>query len=694
MYGGAERQIVELANHLTDKNYKVAVFSTHIIPEFKKNLKEARIIETADMENLVNAIKQVEHKFEIVNPHNHPAELFFYKTKAKSVWQCIPSNSIVYTSNGVEYINNICSYDKLWNNEVSNTFVRDANEQIYCIKPRYLEKQYITKEHPIAIAKFSKENNKWNKKYEQWINPKDIQNKTLKTQYCVIVPKYDNTIGIKHFVNLNDYAKNKKIYYNGEITKDICELIGWYSAEGYAEEHRVKFCLNYNEIEYQNRIINILKSIGISSTIHEYKEHSSRIIYVSCTPLARFLKSIVGNNAKHKVVPSFMFSESKENKEAYVNALRYGDGDINIRKRKYKDSIMYRIVSSSELLIKGLQRILFSIGIVAGCYHKKQTLSYINGNAINGTILYYLYWTINGNYKKYFEDDNNYYLPIDKISTVDYKGKLFNLETTTHNYCIPFIVHNCNEPPNAVLTGNKLDDREVEAVRETINKIVVISDFEKKRCKSVYGIDPILNYPAVRYEYFDNPPLQVKPIFGKDNIVILQTGYFTWTKNQVKTIETFADILHEYPSARLILAGFDKDPYSNEIRKKVDELGLRDYVKIFPYLETDEEFKNLYYQADLFLNPVYEQGGWATTFESIVSGVPTLVSNKFVGYNLVKNQELGKVASFDNFSKTALDMIANINREKEIVNANKVWLKDNLTWKAFGERYEKIFESM
>lgn len=246
-----------------------------------------------------------------------------------------------------------------------------------------------------------------------------------------------------------------------------------------------------------------------------------------------------------------------------------------------------------------------------------------------------------------------------------------------------------NEPPETVLRGGNLDKTEIDYVRSTINKAVVISDFEKKRFELIYGFTPYVNYPAVRYSFFATP--MPRKDFGGEPI-LLQSGYFTWTKNQKFTVRIFSEVLKEYPKAKLLLAGYDADPYAKEVRAEISNLGLEDKIIIMPYIASDEDFRQLYYSADLFLNPVYEQGGWATTFEAISSGLPTVVSDKFVGSNLVKSYDLGVVCSFEQFVSCVLDVLSDIKKHKEKTLANKVWIEKELTWDKFGERYEKIFE--
>jgi len=249
-----------------------------------------------------------------------------------------------------------------------------------------------------------------------------------------------------------------------------------------------------------------------------------------------------------------------------------------------------------------------------------------------------------------------------------------------------------NEPPTQVLCGKPISKEEVKYVKENIHKAVVISDFEKKRFKKLYGFEPEVNYPAVRYEYFATTPNEIQKFDGFP--ILLQTGYFTFTKNQKFTVEIFSKVLEEYPNAKLILAGFDKDPYADEVKSKIKELNLESKIILLPYVSSDEEFKKLYYSADLFVNPILEQGGWATTFEAISAGIPTVVSKNFVGSNIVEKHNLGIVSDLENFYKSVMSAISDLKNLKERTLANRVWLKDNLTWNKFGERYEKLMEDV
>jgi glycosyltransferase involved in cell wall biosynthesis len=254
-----------------------------------------------------------------------------------------------------------------------------------------------------------------------------------------------------------------------------------------------------------------------------------------------------------------------------------------------------------------------------------------------------------------------------------------------------------NEPPEIVLRGGKLLQSEIDAVNQVITKTVVISDFEKVRFKAIYGYDPIVNYPGIDYDFFEKTPEKIEDKYGlKDKFVLLECGYITWTKNQVKAVEILADVKKSIPNAVLVLAGYDKDPYVEKVKKRAEELDLqigRDVITT-SYLEGDYVIRDLMKLSSIHITPTYEQGGWAVSFQAIAAGLPTVVSNRFVGSNLVREHNLGYVSDFDGFSDAVIDVAKNLEKEKERTKRNRQWLKNNLTWNKFGERYDKIFTEL
>jgi len=255
-------------------------------------------------------------------------------------------------------------------------------------------------------------------------------------------------------------------------------------------------------------------------------------------------------------------------------------------------------------------------------------------------------------------------------------------------------VWQCNEPPTEILKGRDIPDEQKKIVREYISKSVVISEFDKRRFTDIYGIEPILNHPGVSYEYFSQE-VEPRDRYGlRDSFVILQCAYLTFTKNQVKSVEIFADIKEKIDDAKLVLAGYDKDPYKFDVMNKAIELEVEDDVIFTGYIKKDKDFRDLYSIADVHIAPYLSQGGWLTTFEAVSAGLPVIVSNEHVGSKIVKDNKLGVVTNIDNFSNEILRIYDNLAKERHRTMKVRKWIRDNLSWDKFCERYVKIFEDV
>jgi glycosyltransferase involved in cell wall biosynthesis len=270
----------------------------------------------------------------------------------------------------------------------------------------------------------------------------------------------------------------------------------------------------------------------------------------------------------------------------------------------------------------------------------------------------------------------------------------------THNHpaelCVyPRHIHHiwtCNEPPIQVLQGGKLDEKEVEVVKDSVDVGVAIDEFNAKRFEELYGLKAKVNYPGVGYDFYSEE-YEPKDIYGiKDNFTLIQCGMLTFTKNQIQTVEIFAEIKKKIPEAKLILAGYDKLSYAMHVQSKIRELKLTKDVIITGYIEKDEDLRDLVKCAKVKLTPIIEQGGWANTFEAIVAGKPTIVSDRATFSNLVKDNNLGVVTKIENFPETILNVYENYEKYEEHAKKGREWIKNNLTWDKYGERMIKIYD--
>jgi glycosyltransferase involved in cell wall biosynthesis len=266
-------------------------------------------------------------------------------------------------------------------------------------------------------------------------------------------------------------------------------------------------------------------------------------------------------------------------------------------------------------------------------------------------------------------------------------------EFATMPYRTP-IVWQSNEPPIAILNGGDIPEEEKKLVKMYVNKAVVITDFEQERFEKIYGFKPEVNYPGVTHfpEFDEKRPAPIDRFNLKNNFVLLQVGMFTFTKNQVKTVEIFSEVKKRIPNAKLVLVGYDKLPYKYEVDNKINELGLQDDVLTFGYINDDKDIRDLYHFSHIQIAPVGSQGGWMTCLQSTLVGKPFITSKEFVAKKLVEENNLGVIEDVDKFADKIVEMHDNYEKySKDAVKAGE-WIKENLTWDKFCERYSKIFD--
>jgi glycosyltransferase involved in cell wall biosynthesis len=257
------------------------------------------------------------------------------------------------------------------------------------------------------------------------------------------------------------------------------------------------------------------------------------------------------------------------------------------------------------------------------------------------------------------------------------------------------IVWQCNEPPIQILSGVDIPEHEKAAVKEFIRNVVVITDFDKERFKKYYDMDAIINYPGVPefQPYTDERPVPIDRFGLKGKFVMLQVGMFTFTKNQVKTVEIFNEVKKKIPDAKLVLVGFATD-YKDRVDEKINELKLQNDVITLDYLKDDRDIRDIYHFASIHVAPVESQGAWMTSLQSTLAGIPFIVSDKFVASKLVKEHNLGFMAPIDRFAEDIVAIYNNYDQAKDEAIIAGEWIKNNLTWDRFCKQYCEIFDGI
>ena len=140
---------------------------------------------------------------------------------------------------------------------------------------------------------------------------------------------------------------------------------------------------------------------------------------------------------------------------------------------------------------------------------------------------------------------------------------------------------------------------------------------------------------------------------------ILYHGRVDRRKGALDLLEAFKQFLSETNvNAQLIYSGIGPD--FEAVEKRVDELNLRENVKMLGYVDY-ENVPEIYRKADVFASPTYAEGFSNTILEAMAAGLP-IISTRAVGViDCLRNGEnallveIGKIAELKNALRSVLE---------------------------------------
>lgn len=117
--------------------------------------------------------------------------------------------------------------------------------------------------------------------------------------------------------------------------------------------------------------------------------------------------------------------------------------------------------------------------------------------------------------------------------------------------------------------------------------------------------------------------LRYKLGYTEEDIIIGNIGRMVWQKNQKFVIEVFEDLVKKNANFKLMIVG--EGPLNTELQKLIDQLGLKQSVKLISNIDNIEEYYQL---MDVFLFPSNYEGLGMVAVEAQKSGLPVVVSNR------------------------------------------------------------------
>lgn len=167
--------------------------------------------------------------------------------------------------------------------------------------------------------------------------------------------------------------------------------------------------------------------------------------------------------------------------------------------------------------------------------------------------------------------------------------------------------------------------------------------------------------------------------FSENNIVIGHVGRFLEVKNHCFLIDVFNEIIKKNKNYRLLLVG--GGPLENEIKDKVNSLGLSDFV-VFAGVCPD--VCNYMQAMDIFAFPSVFEGLPVTLVEAQTSGLPCVISDKvpeevILTDGLVTSKKLSD--SLENWAEHILNIdVSNRQSHKNEIISNGYDIKTTVKW--------------
>ena len=339
--------------------------------------------------------------------------------------------------------------------KIKKTFSRKYDGELVRIKANGLLPIDITPEHPILVSTSTTSRHRVGKGRRQAIALSELRWKeagkvALKKEGVdgdyLFVPRLQGTIK-ESSISLREFTSKmgervcvaKHLPLMFPLNRDTAWLLGVYVAEGFPSSTCACFSLNHDETEIQQRIIDIGKSIGYSAS--KYRAATSTVVVIPSRILLRALAAWCGKGARRKHVPDFLlFHADLSLLKSFLDGYAAGDG--------YESEDISFMSTTSRTLALQIQLLAARLGEFVSICRSESGSSVIKGRQVKGNPdgKYVLELRPRGTQSFAKVSSLGILTPIRKIESVQFKGKVYNLETGDNTYLVSnAVVHNCGK---------------------------------------------------------------------------------------------------------------------------------------------------------------------------------------------------------------------------------------------------------
>lgn len=205
-------------------------------------------------------------------------------------------------------------------------------------------------------------------------------------------------------------------------------------------------------------------------------------------------------------------------------------------------------------------------------------------------------------------------------------------------------------------------------------KIIAVSESTKKEIREYFSISEakiIVVYEGANEIYRmidkDAAAALVRKKFEVKKPYILYVGVWRRYKNLPRLAWAFDKLRQQGVEVELVLAG-EEDPFYPEIRKQISDIRNQESVKVLGRV-SDEDLKNLYNGASLFVLPSLSEGFGLTALEAAACGVPVACSDiPTLREVMGQGAEYFDPVNLTNMAEVIKNILENPKRQEELAN--------------------------
>ena len=251
---------------------------------------------------------------------------------------------------------------------------------------------------------------------------------------------------------------------------ELCELGGWWVAEGYSDGNSVNFCLGMHEPENIARVAALIRNVfGLEPKFRRLEEHHGVQIYVCSNILAKWFWSEFGAGCKNKKIPSWLIDGELSWLRSFLRGYLNGDGCLKSSKYTVTSNTVSRTLAYQMELVAARLGFLFSAKLrlsrkdgkkMSPIYYMqaptKEVMPKVYGIAVN----------IRTKRTSYVEVPGGFLVRVGAVDKSEFNGPVYDIETENGSFCAPVVVHNSSFP----LTGMHVvcDDPKVKRFFEIL----------------------------------------------------------------------------------------------------------------------------------------------------------------------------------------------------------------------------------